>query len=186
MLSIETTRIGDVLLMRPERIRDSRGWFCESWNLRKLSEQGVSAVFVQDNHSFSYSSNTLRGLHYQSPPHAQDKLVRCVRGAILDVAVDARVGSPTYGEWFATELSAEAGSQLFVPAGCLHGFITITPETEVEYKCSDFYAPECDGAVRWDSLAIDWGTDKEPILSNRDRVAPPFAEWRSPFVWNGQ
>jgi dTDP-4-dehydrorhamnose 3,5-epimerase len=182
---IAPTSIPGVLLITPKRFVDARGWFCESWNARRLSEHGVAAVFVQDNHSFSSASRTLRGLHFQTPPHAQDKLVRCVRGAVLDVAVDARKGSPTYGEWFAMELSAGTGNQLFVPAGCLHGFITLTEETEVEYKCSDFYAPECDGTVRWNSLGIDWGTDG-PILSDRDRNAPSFTEWRSPFVWNGQ
>ena len=146
---------------------------------------GIAAEFVQDNHTFSKSAGTLRGLHYQAPPFAQAKLVRCSRGAILDVAVDARVGSDSYGKWFSVVLTPENAHQLFLPAGFLHGFVTLTDETEVQYKCSAPYSPAHDGAVRWDSLGIDWGLRFAPILSERDAAAPAFANWSSPFTWQG-
>lgn len=141
-------------------------------------------AFVQDNHSLSVDVGTVRGLHYQSPPHAQAKLVRVGRGRILDVAVDVRVGSPTYGEWIAEELSAENGKQLYIPAGFLHGFITLEINTELLYKCSDYYAPECDGVVRFNDpdIGIDWemATD-HVILSQKDAEAPFFGDFISPF-----
>lgn len=149
-----------------------------------MEQAGFDFDFVQDNHSVSTEVGTLRGLHFQSPPHAQAKLVRCGRGCLLDVAVDARKGSPTYGVHVAVELSAENGLQLLIPEGFLHGFITRAPETEVIYKCSDYYAPECDGAVRWDSCGIDWGVNVIPKLSPKDDAAPKFADFDSPFAWN--
>lgn len=139
---------------------------------------------MQDNHSYSGPRHTLRGLHYQRPPRAQDKLVRCTRGAVLDVTVDVRKGAPGYGQHVAVELSAESGTQLYVPKGFLHGFLTLTEDCEVQYKCSDIYAPECDGAVAWDSLGIDWGTDA-PVLSEKDAKAPHFSDFDSPFVFEG-
>ena len=123
----------------------------------------------------------MRGLHFQSPPRAQDKLVRCSRGAIFDVAVDIRSGSPTYGKWFGVELTAENGKQLLVPKGFLHGFVTRTPDVEVQYKCSDVYAPDCDGSVLWSSLGIDWGVTGDPVLSAKDQAAVPFDAFTSPF-----
>lgn len=174
--------VSGVFLITPRRFGDARGWFSESWSPRTLASQGLLLPeFVQDNHSYSAPRHTLRGLHFQSPPHAQDKLVRCTRGAIWDVAVDVRCGSPTYGTWVAVELSAENGSQLFVPKGFLHGFLTLTEDCEVQYKCSDYYVPDCDGAVRWDTLDIDWGTDA-PVLSNKDASALPFSAFVSPFT----
>ena len=128
---------------------------------------------------------TVRGLHFQSPPAAQDKLVRCGQGALFDVAVDIRKGSPTYGQWFGIELSAENGKQLLVPAGFLHGFVTRAPNTEIIYKCTDYYAPDCDGAVRWDSCGIDWGYDGDVVLSDKDVAAPALTEFDSPFTWEG-
>jgi dTDP-4-dehydrorhamnose 3,5-epimerase len=130
---------------------------------------------------------TLRGLHYQRPPHAQDKLVRCTRGAIFDVAVDIRRGSPTYGRWVGVELTAANGKQLLVPKGFLHGFVTRMADTEVQYKCTDLYAPDCDGAIRWDdpTIAIDWGLTGAPALSAKDAAAPLFAGFDSPFIWEG-
>ena len=133
----------------------------------------------------SEAAGTLRGMHYQSPPHAQAKLVRCGRGRFLDVVVDVRKGSPTYGQWVGEELSFENGLQLFVPAGCLHGFLTREPMTEIIYKCSDYYAPDADGAVRWDSCRIDWGLKGEPILSPKDKAAGTLDDFDSPFQWNG-
>lgn len=128
---------------------------------------------------------TVRGLHYQRPPHAQDKLVRCTRGLVFDVAVDFRAGSPTVGHWIGGELSPENGKQLLVPKGFLHGFVTRAANSEVEYKCSDVYASECDGAVRWDdpAIGIDWGLTGAPVLSAKDAAAPLLRDVNSPFEW---
>ena len=128
-----------------------------------MEEAGFRCDFIQYNHSFSAESATLRGLHYQAPPHAQGKLVRCSRGAILDVVVDVRVGAPTYGHWVSIELTSDNGKQLLVLKGFLHGFVTLTPDTKVQYKDTDIYAPECEGTVRWESLGIDWGLVTQPI-----------------------
>lgn len=182
---ISETPIADLLLIAPRRFEDERGFFSESWNRRTLRDHGVELPeFVQDNHSFSREKGTVRGLHFQSPPHAQGKLVRCGRGRLFDVAVDVRNGSPTYGQWFGAELSFENGQQLWIPAGFLHGFSTLEPDTEIIYKCTDFYAPECDGSVQWDSLDIDWRIgDADAVLSAKDADAQPFAEFHSPFEY---
>ncbi|MGC1489328.1 MAG: dTDP-4-dehydrorhamnose 3,5-epimerase, partial [Albidovulum sp.] len=151
-----------------------------------LAAAGIHYDFVQDNHSYSRDVGTVRGLHFQSPPHAQTKLVRCGRGAVLDVAVDIRKGSPTYGKWLGVELSADNGKQLLIPAGFLHGFATILPDSELLYKCSDVYAPDCDGAVRFDDpdFGIDWGIDPaRAILSDKDSAAPLFKDFSSPFTY---
>jgi len=187
-MEIETTPLSGVVIVRQRRFGDARGWFCETWNADRMRAAGLDLDFVQDNHSFSASAGTLRGLHYQSPPRAQDKLVRCTRGAIWDVAVDVRAGSPTYGRWTGAELSAENGAQLLVPVGFLHGFVTLLPHTEVQYKCTDVYAPECDGAVRWDDpeLGIDWHLGSHaPVLSEKDTNAPLFRDFTSPFEGEG-
>lgn len=185
---VETELLGVVLLV-PRRFGDARGWFCETWNARTMCEAGLDFDFVQDNHSFSAAQGTLRGLHYQRPPHAQDKLVRCSRGAVLDVAVDIRKGSPTYAKWIARELSAENGHQLLIPKGFLHGFVTLTPDCEVQYKCTDYYAPDCDGSIRWDDplIGVDWAlAGAEPVLSAKDAAAPSLAEVDNPFEWSDQ
>lgn len=182
-MQIKPTLLSGVLVLTPRRFSDERGWFVESWNRDVLREAGIELDLVQDNQSYSRTSGTLRGLHYQSPPHAQDKLVRCTRGAIYDVAVDIRRGSPTYGNWTGLELTPENGAQLLVPKGFLHGFVTLHPDTEVQYKCSDYYAPECDGAVKWDSLGIDWPLSGDPVLSTKDAAAIPFSEFQTPFVY---
>ncbi|MBK0329322.1 dTDP-4-dehydrorhamnose 3,5-epimerase [Rhodobacteraceae bacterium F11138] len=184
-MQIEKTALSGVLILTPARHGDARGFFAESWNRRVLEEHGVDLDFVQDNHSLSGAVNTLRGLHFQAPPHAQDKLVRCGRGRLFDVAVDIRKGSPGYGRWVGTELSAENGRQMLVPKGFLHGFVTREPDTEILYKCSDYYAPECDGAVHWDSCGIDWGLSGDPVLSPKDAAAVALADFDSPFVWEG-
>ena len=183
-MQIEPTALPDVLILTPRRFGDARGWFTETWNATRMAEAGLDLPFVQDNHSMSAAKGTLRGLHYQSPPRAQDKLVRCSRGAILDVAVDFRAGSPTFAEWVGVELTAENGRQLLVPKGFLHGFVTLTDETEVQYKCTDLYSPEHDGGVRWDdpAIGIDWGTTT-PILSDKDRKAPLLSQVACPFRW---
>ena len=180
-MQIEQTSLPGVLLITPARHGDDRGFFSESWNRRSLEAAGVSLPeFVQDNHSLSREAGTLRGLHYQSPPHAQGKLVRCGRGRLYDVAVDARANSPTYGEWLGVELSFGNGRQIWIPAGFLHGFVTREPDTEIIYKCTAHYDRASDGGVRWDSLDIDWGVT-DPILSEKDRTAPRFADWTTPF-----
>jgi dTDP-4-dehydrorhamnose 3,5-epimerase len=186
-MQIEETSLSGVLILTPRRHGDARGWFMETWNASRMAEAGLDLAFVQDNHSFSAAKGTLRGLHFQSPPRAQDKLVRCTKGAILDVAVDIRAGAPTYGKWVGVELSAENGRQLLVPKGFLHGFVTLTEDTEVQYKCTDLYSPANDGAVRWDdpAIGIDWGV-AAPILSDKDAKAPLLAEIGQPFVWEGR
>lgn len=182
-MNVEQTPLSGVVIITPARFGDARGWFSETWNASKMQAAGLAIDWVQDNHSFSAQVGTLRGLHFQSPPRAQDKLVRCTRGAIFDVAVDIRVGSPTYGHWFGVELTAENGKQLLVPKGFLHGFVTRTPDVEVQYKCSDVYAPECDGSVLWSSVGIDWGLTGDPVLSAKDQAATPFAAFASPFTF---
>ena len=182
-MQIERTPIEGVLILTPARFGDNRGFFSESWNRRTLEQAGVHLPeFVQDNHSVSAKAGTLRGLHYQAPPMAQAKLVRCIRGAILDVAVDARRSSPTYGHWASVRLSAANRRQIWIPPGFLHGFLTLEDETEVLYRCSARYDHGLEGAVRWDSLGIDWPLDAPPVLSQKDAAAPAFADWHSPFI----
>ena len=182
-MEITQTGLSGILLLKPQRFGDARGFFSESWNRQRMAEHGIDLDFVQDNHSMSREVGTLRGLHFQSPPQPQAKLVRCGRGRLFDVAVDIRKGSPTYGQWFGAELSFDNGLQLLIPAGFLHGFITREPDTEIIYKCSDYYAPDCDGAVAWDSCGIDWGFEGTPVLSEKDAVAPALADFDSPFRW---
>ncbi|MFN4191537.1 MAG: dTDP-4-dehydrorhamnose 3,5-epimerase [Tabrizicola sp.] len=186
-MDLVPTSLTDVLILTPRRFGDARGWFTETWNAARMAEAGLDLTFVQDNHSFSAAKGTLRGLHFQRPPRAQGKLVRCSRGAILDVAVDIREGSATYGHWVGVELTADNGRQILVPKGFLHGFVTLTDDTEVQYKCTDFYSPDHDGAVRWDdpSIGIDWGI-AAPILSDKDARAPLLAEIGTPFRLEAQ
>ncbi|MEY8802440.1 dTDP-4-dehydrorhamnose 3,5-epimerase [Leisingera sp. XS_AS12] len=184
-MKIEETGLPGLKVVTPARFGDERGFFSESWSRRRMQEAGIDLDFVQDNHSLSVAPGILRGLHFQAPPHAQDKLVRCGRGALFDVAVDIRKGSPSYGNWFGLELTPENGKQLLVPKGFLHGFITRAPDTEIIYKCTDYYAPECDGAVAWDSCGIDWGFAGTPVLSEKDAAAPRLADFDSPFTWEG-
>ena len=186
-MRITKTDLPDLLILEPARFGDERGFFSESWNRKTLQDQGINIDFVQDNHSLSAAVNTVRGLHFQSPPHAQAKLVRCGRGVLFDVAVDVRRGSPAFGRWFGIELSAENGRQLLVPAGFLHGFATRAPDTEIIYKCSDYYAPECDGAVRFDdpAIGIDWGLSGPAILSDKDAGAQMLDAFDTPFTWEG-
>lgn len=186
-MQVEKTAIPGVLLITPRRFGDARGFFAETYNAQALATHGVETVFVQDNHSVSEPVGTIRGMHFQAPPHAQDKLVRCGKGALFDVVIDIRKGSPTYGQWVGAELTEENGMQLLAPAGMAHGFITRAPGTEVIYKCSDFYAPQTEGAVRWDDpdVGIDWGFDGAPVLSEKDAIAPLLADLDSPFIWDG-
>ena len=184
-MKIEKTALDGVLILTPPRFGDERGFFSESWNKAKLAQAGIAYDFVQDNHSMSAQVGTIRGLHFQAPPHAQAKLVRCGRGALFDVAVDIRTGSPTYGQWVGVELTFDNGKQLLIPEGFAHGFVTRQPDTEIIYKCSDYYAPAADGGVRWDSCGIDWGFDGTPVLSAKDADAPALAGFTSPFVYKG-
>jgi dTDP-4-dehydrorhamnose 3,5-epimerase len=187
-LQVEKTALAGVLILTPARFGDNRGFFSESYSQARAQAAGIDIEFVQDNHSLSREAGTARGLHFQSPPHAQAKLVRCGRGKLFDVAVDIRNGSPTYGQWVGAELSFENGRQMLIPEGFLHGFVTREPDTEIIYKCSDYYAPECDGAVRFDDpdIGIDWGIDTyTAVLSEKDAKAPLFAEFVSPFDFKG-
>lgn len=182
----EETRLPGVVILTPRRFGDERGFFSESWNRRVMADLGLDIDFVQDNHSLSRDIGTVRGLHFQAPPHAQAKLVRCGRGRLFDVAVDIRRGSATFGQWVGVELSFENGRQLLIPEGFLHGFVTREPDTEIIYKCSDFYAPDADGAVRFDDpeLGIDWGLEGiTPKLSAKDEAAPLMRDFDSPFTW---
>ena len=184
-MKVERLEIEGVLRLTPPRFGDDRGWFSETFNHKRLQETGIDAVFVQDNRSWSAQVGTVRGLHFQSPPHAQAKLVLVLQGAILDVVVDLRRSSPDYGRWMGVELSASTGQQLFIPAGFAHGFVTRTAGTEILYKCSDYYAPAHEGAIRFDDpdLAIDWGIDPaKAILSDKDAKAGAFAGFASPFA----
>ena len=185
-MQIEQTALPGVVILVPSRFEDSRGFFSESWNKKRLAQAGLESDFVQDNHSLSVEKGTVRGLHFQSPPHAQAKLVRCGRGALFDVALDIRDGSPTFGQWVGAELTAQNGKQLLIPEGFLHGFITLTENTEICYKCSDYYAPECDGAVRWDSCGINWPLEGTPLLSDKDANAVRFSEFDTPFCWSAK
>lgn len=178
-----------VTLLTPRRFTDDRGWFSETYSARQLREHGIDAVFCQDNHSLSRPAGTLRGLHFQTPPHAQAKLVRCVAGSIWDVAVDIRAASPTFGQWVAATLSAEDGRQLFIPAGFAHGFVTTAPASEVVYKTDDYYAPECDAGLAWDdpAFALPWPLPPGgAILSDKDRRQPRLADFDSPFRYDGR
>ena len=183
-LDIADTGIPEVKRLVPRRFADGRGFFTETWNAAKMAAAGLDLAFCQDNHSYSAEAGTVRGLHYQSPPMAQAKLVRVARGAVRDIAVDVRRGAPTFGAWVAEELSAANGVQLLVPRGFLHGFVTLVPDTDVLYKVDAPYAPDCDGAVRFDDpdLGIDWGIDPaSAVLSEKDAAAPPFRDFVTPF-----
>ncbi len=176
-----------VRLIRTRRFADSRGWFAETWNRARLLAEDIDDDFVQDNESLSLAAGTLRGLHYQRPPHAQAKLVRCVRGRVHDVAVDLRRASPTFGKWTSAELSADNGDQLYIPVGYAHGFMTLEPESQVAYKVSAPYAPSAEGGIAWNdaTLAIDWPLPGEPLLSDKDALLPPLAEADFAFSYDG-
>lgn len=186
-MNITKTELPDVRLVTPRRHGDHRGFFAETYSQRAYVGLGVEATFVQDNHSLSAAVGTVRGLHFQAPPHEQAKLVRCGRGAIFDVAADIRRGSPTYGRWAGYTLSAENGAQLYIPVGFAHGFATLEPDSEIVYKCSDYYAPETEGALRWDDpdIGIAWPLSTPPVLSEKDAAAPLLAGFNSPFTFEG-
>jgi dTDP-4-dehydrorhamnose 3,5-epimerase len=187
-MEIRPTAIPEVKLLAPRRFADHRGYLCETWSAPRMAAAGLDLAFVQDNESFSARAGTVRGLHYQAPPFAQAKLVRVAQGAIRDVAVDVRRGSPTFGRWVAEELSAENGLQLLVPRGFLHGFVTLADDTLVLYKCDNPFDPASDAGVLWSDpdLAIDWGLPEDAaVLSDKDRGQPAFRDWTSPFEHGG-
>lgn len=185
-MNVEDLGLEGVTLIETPRYSDDRGFFTEAWSERAFAEAGVTVRFVQDNHSFSARRGTVRGLHYQAPPFAQAKLVRAVTGAIMDVVVDARAGSPTYGRHVSAELSAQSDQHILVPAGFLHGFVTLTDNCHVIYKVDAPYSGAHDGAVRFDDpdLGIDWGiAPGEAVLSGKDAAAPAWRDFVSPFAY---
>lgn len=185
-MEVRATTLPDVKILTPYRFGDDRGYFCETWSRARAAAAGIEVSFVQDNESLSVRAGTLRGLHYQASPFAQAKLVRVASGAIRDVAVDARRGSPSYGRWVAEELSAANGTQMLIPRGYLHGFVTLTADTLVIYKVDNPYDATSDGGVLWNDtdLGIDWGVAPEGLtLSDKDRRAPAFRDWTSPFEY---
>jgi dTDP-4-dehydrorhamnose 3,5-epimerase len=181
--TIKTYPIAGLKLLTPKKVSDNRGFFSETYNAEMLAELGILERFVQDNHSLSMEKGTVRGLHYQNPPHAQAKLVRVSRGSILDVVVDIRRGSPTYGQHVAEEISAENWSQLYIPIGFAHGFCTLTPDAELQYKVSDYYSPTSDAGFLWDDadLGIAWPDFAGTQLSPKDVALPRLADIDSPF-----
>lgn len=185
-MDVIQTDLPDVRILTPRVFGDNRGWFMESWSKRDLDRAGLSFEFLQDNHSFSAQKGTLRGLHFQKDPYAQAKLVRCARGAIMDVAVDIRRGSAFYGKWTAVELSADNRKQFLIPRGFAHGFLTLTDDVEILYKADQYYSPEADRSVAWNdpAIGIQWGI-VSPILSLKDQNAPLLADSDANFVYGG-
>lgn len=176
-MKITKTKLEGVVVIEPDVFGDHRGFFMESWSQKKMEEAGLFYNFVQDNHSMSSIKGTLRGIHFQKGDQAQAKLVRCVKGAVLDVAVDLRHDSSTYKQWVAVELSAENKKQLLIPRGFGHGFVTLTDAVEFLYKADNYYAPEADGGIRWNDpeIGVDWGVEN-PILSTKDKKNPFLSE----------
>lgn len=184
-MKITKTSLPGVVVLEPTRHGDTRGFFSETWNRQTLLSRGYDYDFVQDNQSLSTEVNTVRGLHFQAPPFGQAKLVRCGQGAIFDVAVDIRKGSPTFQKWIGVTLTPENGRQLLIPVGFLHGFATTAPNTEVLYKCSASYHRASEGAVRFDDpdLGIDWGLSGPVTVSEKDAAAALWTAFDSPFDW---
>ena len=184
-MKVDESNIPGVFVITPKRFSDDRGCFAETYNQKALRDRGLDLTFVQDNHSLSLKAGTLRGFHFQAPPYAQEKIVRCIRGRILDVAVDVRDGSPTYAGHVSAELSPTNGKQLFIPAGFAHAFLTLEPDTEVIYKTTSFYAPDHDIGVCWNdpTIAFPWAIEAGPFLSTKDKALPQLKEIRSPFIF---
>ncbi len=183
------SNLPDVTIIEPKRHKDTRGFFSEVWNARDFAAIGVDAAFVQHNHARSEVAGTLRGFHYQAPPHAQGKLVRVIQGEIFDVVVDIRRGSPTFGRWASIELSAENWRQIWVPEGFAHAYYTCVPGTEVIYSTTRYYAPEHEFGLAWDDpeLSVSWPFDKHAVvLSERDRHWPKLAELQTHFGYDDQ
>ena len=184
ILEIQPLQIADAKLVIPRIHRDARGFFSETYSRQAMSAEGIATEFVQDNHSLSAEAGTLRGLHFQVPPRAQGKLVRVTRGSIFDVAVDIRVGSPTFGQHVSAVLSAENWTQIWIPAGFAHGYCTLEPNTEVIYKVTEYYAPDCDRGLKWDdaALGIIWPVNPDSVkLSDKDRRQPALKDMAPAF-----
>ena len=175
-MKIEQTGIAGLVIITPAVFGDHRGWFSETYNKEKFLAEGLDFDFIQDNQSFSAEVGTLRGLHYQLAPKAQTKLIRCTCGKIFDVVVDLRKDSPTYKKWFGIELTTENKKQLLVPKGFAHGFMTLTPDVEVQYKVDELYSKEHDRSLLWNdvTIGIKWPLDVDPVLSEKDLNAPDF------------
>lgn len=187
-VAVESLALPEVKIVRPRKHGDARGFFSETWNSRGFAEAGIDLGFVQDNHAFSAERGTVRGLHFQTPPFAQAKLVRVVKGAIFDVAVDIRKGSPTYGRHVSAVISAEEWNQILIPIGFAHGLATLEPDTEVLYKVSNFYSPEHDKGLLWNDpdLGIDWPIDEgEAVVSAKDRQQPRLRDLPAYFEIEG-
>ncbi|MEO1719161.1 MAG: dTDP-4-dehydrorhamnose 3,5-epimerase [Pseudomonadota bacterium] len=185
-MDIKTFGVPGVIQLTPKRFGDHRGYFSETFNAKLAAEARITDAFVQDNQSLSAKRGTIRGLHFQRPPHAQGKLVRVLNGAVLDVAVDIRHGSPTFGQHVAAELTADKGEQLWVPAGFAHAFCTLTPDATVFYKVTDYYAPQSDDGIKWDDpdLGIDWPiAPGEAVISEKDEKLPKLADSEVAFHW---
>ena len=175
--------MSDLRIIKLAQKSDHRAFFAETYSFPSYKKPGIASEFVQDNHSLSRTIGTFRGLHFQAPPAAQAKLVRCGRGSLFDVAVDRRRGSPTYGKWECYELTAENGHQLYIPVGFAHGFVTLEADSEIVYKCTDYYAPETEGAVLWNSCGVEWPLSGDPVLSDKDQEGPHLADFDSPFIF---
>lgn len=187
-MKVIETKIPGLLIIETDVFGDHRGYFTETYNKEKYKSLGIVTEFVQDNMSFSTQKGTLRGLHWQNPPFAQAKLVSCTKGFVIDVAVDIRKGSPTYGEWVSVELSAQNHRQFFIPRGFAHGFLTLTDDVEFRYKCDNIYNKESEGGMRYDSpeVNVDWGSllnGIEPVLSDKDRVGPTLENSNNQFLY---
>ena len=176
-MQVTKTNLDGVLILEPKVFGDARGWFMETWSARKFQAAGLTFEFVQDNQSYSAQRGTFRGLHYQTAPFAQTKLVRCTRGKLLDIAVDIREGSETFAKWIAVELTADNKKQLLIPRGFAHGFLTLTDDVEIQYKADNFYAPTCDGNIIWNDSEIALDLPFAPtILADKDAKAPTLRE----------
>lgn len=187
-MDVENLTLPGLMVLKPRRFSDPRGYFLETYNEKAFAAAGIAARFVQDNQSLSVAQGTVRGLHFQLPPAAQAKLVRVLQGSVYDVAIDLRVGSPTYGQSDAATLTAEGGEQIFVPRGFAHGFCTLEPNTVVAYKVDEFYAPASDSGLIWNdpTLAVRWPVAaSEAMLSGKDKTLGRFADFKSPFIYEG-
>lgn len=187
-MQVIETKIPGVLIIETDVFGDNRGYFTETYNKPKYEALGITADFVQDNMSFSAKKGTLRGLHWQNPPYAQAKLVSCSKGTVIDIAVDIRKGSPTFGQWVSAELSAENHRQLYIPRGFAHGFLTVTDDVEFRYKCDNVYNKASEGGTRYDTaeINVDWGgllNGIEPVLSEKDMTGPTLSESNNQFVY---
>ncbi|MEY8308835.1 dTDP-4-dehydrorhamnose 3,5-epimerase [Erysipelotrichaceae bacterium 51-3] len=187
-MKVTETAIPGVLIIDTDVFGDHRGYFTETYSKPKYEKLGIDVDFVQDNMSFSAAEGTVRGLHWQNPPYAQSKLVSCTKGRVIDVAVDIRKGSPTFGKWVSCELSADNHRQFFIPQGFAHGFLTLSPDVEFRYKVDNVYNKESEGAIRYDdpTVNVDWGTlleGREAILSDKDKIAPELADSNNHFVY---